>query len=181
MAYCDLYEYFKDDKYLDLARRSADWMLTFRKSYKVIVHPLTIMGAYDMSSKGGDFASVSNNHLHVFEMMVAPHLFKLADWTGDDYYRQRALDHWDFCVQYLCRVDGQFNGFRGACPEQYYWANWMSADQDTSALEADGFTSTWNPSVHHCSKGHFDGFSVLWCVNIIILGARTMLALTGQR
>ena len=175
MAYGDLYRTFHEPRHLELLRLAADWMLSFRKSYNTRFEPRTLIGAYGMRSKGGDYASVSNNHLHVFEVMVTPHLFDLARWTGNDYYRQRALDHWRFAAQMLCRVDGQFNGFRGAMGEQFYWCNWSSFGQDTTALEPDGFKGNWDPGPQHRQKGNMAGYSTLWCVNIILLGAEFVL------
>lgn len=175
LAYGDLYRRFRVPRHLELMRRAADWTLSFRKSFNNRYHPLTVIGAYDLRSKGGDYASSSNNHLHVFEVMVTSHLFELSRWTGDDHYRRRAEDHWSFAQQMLCRVDGQFNGFRGALGEQFYWCNWSSFGQDTRALEPDGFKGNWDPGPYHRQKGNLCGYSTLWCVNIIVLGAEMIL------
>lgn len=158
MAYCDLYETFGDPEHLRLAMIAADWMLTFRKTYNQILPANSLMGRYQMKSRGGDFASASNNHLHVFEVLCTNHLFKLSQWTGDAYYRRRAQDHWGFACQYLCRCDGMFNGFRGGCSEQFYWTNW----------------GTWGgyvPPAYNIQKGSLAGFSQVWCIAVLALAA----------
>ena len=176
LAYGDLYRRFSEPRHLALLQRAADWMLTFRKSFNGIFHPKTLIGAYGLRSKGGDYASGSNNHLHLFEVMVTRHLFDLSRWTGRPYYRRRAEDHWRFAQQMLCRVDGQFNGFRGGMTEQFYWCDWSCFGQDTRAVEPGGFTGSWDPGAHHRQKGNMCGYSTIWCVNIILLGADMVLA-----
>ena len=92
------------------------------------------------------------------------------------------MDHWAFIAQLLCRVDGQFNGFRGAVSEQFYWSNWSSWGQDTTDIEPDGIKGGcgWRPPDHHHQKGHFEGFSALWCINLMIVGARMFLDLQDE-
>ena len=175
LTYAALYRRFRKPRYLELLCLAADWMLTFRKSYNIRFHPLTLAGAYALRSKGGDYASSSNNHLHIFELMVTTELFELSRWVGNPYYRKRALDHWAFAQQLLCRVDGQFNGFRGGCAEQFYWCNWSSFGQDTRALEKNGFKGNWDPGPQHRQKGNMAGFSALWCIHVVILAADMLL------
>ena len=158
MAYTDLYATFGDPEYLRLATIAADWMLTFRKTYNQKLPSDCIMGRYGMKSRGGDFASASNNHLHVFEVLCSRHLARLTEWTGNDYYLSRARDHWAFACQYLCRGDGMFNGFRGGCSEQFYWTNW-------------GTWGGYTPPAYHVQKGSLAGFSQIWCIAVLALAA----------
>jgi hypothetical protein len=158
MAYCELYEYFNDPKYLELGRLAADWMLTFRKTYNQKLPENCLMGKYGMKSMGGDFASSSNNHLHVFEILCTRHLCALADWTGKEYYRQRAYEHCTFVFQYLSRCDGMYNGFRGAMAEQFYWTNW-------------GSWGDWRGPDYHHQKGNMASFTAVWCIAVLLLGA----------
>ena len=171
LAYGDLYRRFGDPRHLHLMRLAADWTLSFRKAFNGRFNPGTLIGAYGLRSKGGDYASASNNHLHIFEVLITAHLRDLSRWTGSPYYRQRADDHWRYAQQLLARVDGQFNGFRGAFAEQFYWSNWSSFGQDTRALEPDGFKGNWDPGPHHRQKGNLAGYSHIWCLNVILLGA----------
>ncbi len=158
MAYTDLYEHTDDRRWLDLAVVAADWMLTFRKTYNQILPPDSLMGRYGMRSKGGDFASASNNHLHVFEALCTRHLCNLSRWTDRDYYRERAREHWTFVTQHLSRCDGMFNGFRGAMGEQFYWTNY-------------GSWGRWIPPAHHRQKGNMAPMAALWCAAVIPIAA----------
>ncbi len=168
MAYCDLYAATKERRWLELARTAADWMLTFRKTFNQKLPENTLMGRYGMKSRGGDFASVSNNHLHVFEVLCTSHLCRLSDWTGNPYYRQRALDHWGFVCQYLCRCDGMFNGFRGAMSEQFYWTDWGS------------WGGSYRLPPHHKQKGNVAAFSAVWCIAVIPIAAPDVLREFGD-
>lgn len=163
MAYCDLYAATKDPRWLALARTAADWMLTFRKTFNQRLPANTLMGRYGMKSRGGDFASVSNNHLHVFEALCTRHLCRLSEWTGNPYYRQRARDHWGFVCQYLCRCDGMYNGFRGAMSEQFYWTDWGS------------WGGAYRLPPHHRQKGNVAAFSAVWCIAVIAIAAPDVL------
>jgi hypothetical protein len=133
-------------------------MLTFRRTFNQALPAETMMARYGLRSRGGDFASVCNNHLHVFEVLCTRHLCRLSEWTGRAYYRRRARDHWCFVSQYLCREDGMYNGFRGAMSEQFYWTDW-------------GAWMGWRPPPHHRQKGHLCPFSTLWCIAMIPLAA----------
>lgn len=164
MAYADLYELTREPRWLALARTAADWMLTFRKAYNQKMPPDSLMGRYGMRSKGGDFASASNNHLHVFEVLVTRRLCRLSDWTGNPYYRDRARDHWAFVCQCLSRCDGMYNGFRGAAAEQFYWCNY-------------GSWGSWLPPAHHVQKGNMAPFTAIWCIAVMLLAAPDALEL----
>ena len=180
LAYGDLYRRFGDPRHLQLMRLAADWTLSFRKAFNGRFHPKSLVGAYGLRSKGGDYASAANNHLHIFEVMITTHLHDLSRWTGSDYYRRRAVDHWRFTQQMLARVDGQFNGFRGALAEQFYWCNWSCYGQDTRALEPDGFKGNWDPGPHHHQKGNLAGYSTLWCIAVLLLAADMILQLGAE-
>jgi DUF1680 family protein len=43
VAYLALYRRTGADRWLDLARRSADWLLTFRYTYNTVVAPGTLL------------------------------------------------------------------------------------------------------------------------------------------
>ena len=158
LAYADLYEFSGDPRDLARARLAADWLLTFRKTYNERLPPLSLMGRYGMRSKGGDYASASNNHLHVFEVLVTRQLCQLTRWTGNPYYRERARDHWAFVCQYLSRCDGMYNGFRGAMAEQFYWCDY-------------GSWGKWQPPAYHHQKGNMAPFTALWCIAVLLSAA----------
>lgn len=164
VAYAELYETFGEKHDLTLARRAADWMLTFRKTYNQILPPDSLMGRYGLRSRGGDFASAANNHLHVFGVLCTRHLCRLARWTKNASYREQAREHWAFACQYLSRVDGMYNGFRGAMAEQFYWTNWGS------------WGGRYPVPRWHLQKGNMAPFTAIWCLAVLLLAAPDAIA-----
>ncbi|THG29269.1 hypothetical protein [Naasia lichenicola] len=120
MAYTALYRATRQPRWLDLARRSAEWMLTFRYSYDVLFRPLTPLGAAGFSTRGADQASSSNQHLHAYGLICTADLLDLSAWTGDSWYRDRALETVDCFRQLLPERDGDYNAYRGMITERYY-------------------------------------------------------------
>lgn len=109
-----------DPRWPDLARRAADWMLTFRYTYDVSFGPHTLLGRYGFRSRGGDQASPSNQHLHAFGLIALPETVRLARRLGDDYYLRAAQENLDCFRQFVARADGDFNAYRGMVSERFY-------------------------------------------------------------
>lgn len=111
-------------RWLDLATRAADWSLTFRYAYNVSFEPDTILGAYGFRTRGADLASPANQHLHAYGLICLPELLRLADASGDAYYRERAEEHLACFRQFIARRDGDFNARRGMVTERFYQTDW---------------------------------------------------------
>ena len=158
IAYAALYRNNPIDHWLKLWRHAADWMLSFRKAYNVIMPPKSLIGIYGMRSRGGDFASASNNHLHVFEVLCIPELKELSEITGDPWYGDLADENFAFACQYLAVQQGEFGGFRGAMAEQFYWNEWNSLGR------------TWKKAPFYAQKGSATLFTAVWC-NMVIASA----------
>jgi hypothetical protein len=120
MAYVALYRRTAERRWLELAQRAADWMLTFRYSYDVDFAPETILGAYRFRTLGTDQASPANQHLHHFGLLCVPELVELSRATGDDHYRLRAAESLAAWRQFVARRDGDFNAMRGMISERFY-------------------------------------------------------------
>ncbi len=120
MAYLALHRATGDQEWLDLARRSADFALTFRYAYDVDFAPGTILAQYDFGTRGADQASPSNQHLHAYGLICTRELLELAAASGDDHYRERALETLACFRQFVARFDGDFNAYRGMVTERYY-------------------------------------------------------------
>lgn len=174
IAYAALYETTGDTAFLDLCRTAADWTLTYRKVYNVRFHPKTILGAYDFRTRGGDYASVTNNMQHTYGLICTGELLKLSAWTGNPYYREMALEHLAYGSQYLCLVDGQWNGYRGFAPEQFYACNWTSLGNSLYLHEGAGDKPDWIPPAGMHNKGNFCAYSTLWCINHLLLASEAM-------
>jgi hypothetical protein len=120
IAFVALHRVTRDSRWLDLARRSADWMLTFRYSYDVFFSEETFLGRYDFGSRGADNASPSNQHLHAYGLVCTAELFELSKELGDPFYRDRAEETLACFRQFIARADGDFNAYRGMVSERYY-------------------------------------------------------------
>lgn len=106
--------------WLDLARRAADWTLTFRYTYDVTFAEHTLLGRYGFRTRGGDQASPSNQHLHAFGLICLPETVRLARHLEDPYYLQSATENLDCFRQFVARADGDFNAYRGMVSERFY-------------------------------------------------------------
>ncbi|MFS0910768.1 beta-L-arabinofuranosidase domain-containing protein [Microbacterium sp. 179-I 3D2 NHS] len=120
MAYRALHRATGDGRWLDLARRAADFALSFRYTYDVDFAPSSMLGVYDFGTRGADQASPSNQHLHSYGLVMTREMLELADATGDEHYRERALESLACFRQFVARFDGDFNAYRGMVTERYY-------------------------------------------------------------
>ena len=120
MAYLALYRRTGAARWLELARRAADWLLTFRYSYNVTFAPGTMLEVYRFASRGADNASPSNQHLHAYGLVCTAELAELSAATGDPYYLERARESLACFRQFIARFDGDFNAYRGMASERYY-------------------------------------------------------------
>ncbi|WP_208875315.1 hypothetical protein [Streptomyces armeniacus] len=116
-----------DPRWLDLARRAGDWMLTFRYTYDVAFPPHTLLGRYGFRTRGGDQASPSNQHLHAFGLTCLPETVRLARHLGDPYYLLSARENLDCFRQFVAREDGDFNAYRGMVSERFYQTDCFQA------------------------------------------------------
>ncbi len=120
IAFMALHRATGESAWLDVARRAADWLLTFRYSYDVAFEAETILGQYRFRTLGTDQASPANQHLHHFGLLCYPELLALADATGDDHYGLRAVESLAAWRQFVARRDGDFNAMRGMVSERFY-------------------------------------------------------------
>ncbi|HEX2221899.1 MAG TPA: hypothetical protein VHK06_05190 [Candidatus Limnocylindria bacterium] len=129
LAYTALAELDRHDdgRWTELARRAADWMLTFRMAYNVAFPKETLLGAYDYRTRGADLASPANQHLHGYGLICVPEMLRLARRVGDAEYTTRTQDSLAAGLQFVARRDGDFNAYRGMVGERYYQTDWAQA------------------------------------------------------
>jgi hypothetical protein len=152
MAYMSLYRATKEPRWLELARRAADWMLTFRYSYNLAFPAGTLLDVYRFASRGADNASPSNQHLHAYGLVCTAELAQLSEACGDGYYAERARETLACFRQFVARFDGDFNAYRGMAAERYY------------------HTACFQP------KGMLLTLSHAWSVGALLLGCEQALA-----
>jgi hypothetical protein len=156
MAYAALYRATREERWLDLARRSAEWMLTFRYSYDVEFPARTPLGVYGFRTRGADQASSSNQHLHAYGLICTDDLLDLSEWTGDPWYRERALETLACFRQLLPERDGDLNAYRGMVTERYY---------QTECFQPKGMILT---------------LSHAWSAGVLLLACEQVLARSGR-
>jgi hypothetical protein len=152
MAYVALYEADGDETWLTLARRAADWTLTFRYTYDVDFPEHTLLRAYEFRSRGADQASPANQHLHSYGLICAAELARLGKYAGDDYHLASAEENLACFRQFVARADGDFNAYRGMVSERFYQ------------------TACYQP------KGMLLTLSHAWCVGVLLLACEARLA-----
>ncbi|RKN04531.1 hypothetical protein [Streptomyces radicis] len=142
-----------DPRWLDLARRAADWTLTFRYTYDVHFGPHTLLGHYGFRTRGADTASPSNQHLHAFGLVCLPETVRLARHLGDPYLLRSARENLDCFRQFVARADGDFNAYRGMVSERFY---------QTDCFQAKGMLLT---------------LSHAWSAGVLLYGCETALGI----
>ncbi|WP_127819210.1 hypothetical protein [Microbacterium sp. CPCC 204701] len=152
MAYMALHRVTGDPGWLDLARRAADFALTFRYTYDVEFAPTSMLGIFDFGTRGADQASASNQHLHAYGLICTRELLDLADATADGHYRERAVETLACFRQFVARFDGDFNAYRGMVTERYY---------QTECFQPKGMLLT---------------LSHAWSAGVLLLGCEDALA-----
>jgi hypothetical protein len=152
MAYVALWRRTSEQRWLDLARRSADWLLTFRYSYNVTFPPRTPLEVYGFATRGSDQASASNQHVHAYGLVCTAEMLELAEALGDPYYAERAAETLACFRQLLPVEDGQVNGYRGMITERYYQ------------------TECFQP------KGMYLTLAHAWSAGVLLLGCEQVLA-----
>jgi hypothetical protein len=134
-------------RWIDLARRSADWALTFRYAYNVAFPAGSTLADLDFRSRGADQASPANQHLHSYGLLCLPELVRLSRLARDPHYAERAREHLACYRQLIARHDDDFGARRGMTPERLYQ------------------TACFGP------KGELGPLSHAWCLGLLLYAA----------
>jgi hypothetical protein len=170
-AYLDGYRVTRRPKDLETAIQAARWLYIWRKSFNHRIDPRTIVGVYQLKSRGGDLASFKNNHLHLYGLDVEESLLELAKLTGDSRWSELAEDHWKFSAQLTPVVDGQFNAYEGMVTEQFYFIDWSALGNSVRLFEEDERRSNYDVGPHYRNHGNLAGFSHAWCTAFVMRSA----------
>ena len=170
-AYLDGYRVTGRAEDLQTAIAAARWLYAWRKSFDNLIDPRTLVGVYQLRSRGGDLASFKNNHLHLYGLDVEESLLELARLTGDNRWRELAEDHWLFAAQLTPLVDGQFNAYEGMVTEQFYFIDWSALGNSVRLFEEDERRSNYDVGPHYRNHGNLAGFSHAWCTAFVLRSA----------
>src|SRR5688572_25801532 len=157
MAYLALHRRTGEARWLELARRAADWTLTFRYAYNTSFPAGTLLDTYRFASRGADNASPANQHLHAYGLICTAELAELSAACGDRHYVERAREALACFRQFVARFDGDFNAYRGMVTERYY---------QTACFQPKGMVLT---------------LSHAWSVGVLLLACEQALSDEGPR
>lgn len=125
ISYLLIYEMDRDMKWLILARKAADLAMTWRFSYNVVFSHESMLGRHDFRTRGGDICSTAMPLLGCYGLMSYREFLKLAAYTGDNYYLERAEDARNFATQMIAREEGQLNARAGMAISHVYYTDWL--------------------------------------------------------
>lgn len=126
-AFLDLYERDGADEYLDIARKAADFVLSWVWSYNIAFAPKSPAGRKGLSSSGLTGVSVAHHHLDVYGLYIGHEFLRLWQATGEERWKQHAIRMIDACSQLVSDFPRSFG--RGDCragwqPEQINHTRW---------------------------------------------------------
>jgi hypothetical protein len=139
------------DTWLALARRAADWTLSFRYAYDVALPPDSTLGRRGFRTRGADQASPANEHLHGYGLVCLPEMVRLARLTGDDFYLDRTRDNLACFLDGIVRFDGDLGGRRGMVPER------------------------WFQTAYGGPKGEIGPLSHAWCLGLLLFACESVI------
>jgi len=119
IGYIRLYEITQDPQWIEAAKLSAEWFMTFRWQYNTQFPKDTLLHTYGFATKGMDISSPNNSHLHPFGQIAIPELIRLWELTGDTYFLKQTRNNLHACSQTMCWEDGVYNGRRGMSTERF--------------------------------------------------------------
>jgi hypothetical protein len=139
--------------WIGLARKAADWMLSFRYAYNVAFPAGSVLDRHDFRTRGADLASPANQHLHAYGLICTGELPALSRLTGDPHFLERARETYACFRQFIARHDGDFGARRGMAPERYYQTRY------------DG------------QKGEIGPLSHAWCLGLLLHASELAVAM----
>ena len=129
-----LYEETGFEKYLDMAQEAA-WYLSTWQYHQTVKYPAeSILGQLNYDTLGGTVVSTSHQHMDSFALCYVNDLVKLAEYTGNEEWKQRALAIWYNGIQGISDGFLQIGntGLRpaGSSDEGYCHTRWASVNDE---------------------------------------------------
>ncbi len=126
LAYMRMYQEDANAQWLNLAKRTADWIMTFRCCYNAAFSADTILGRHDFRTRGADIAAPARPggqggaYLHSRGLVCHGELVELGHHLGDGYYLERARDGLQCFRQLIACNEGDFGAHKGMAPGRFY-------------------------------------------------------------
>ncbi|MBQ7660963.1 MAG: hypothetical protein IJS44_02785 [Clostridia bacterium] len=128
IAALDLYEFTKDKQYLEYARKASYYFASWMYVYDGWYGPDKEFTKYGYYTSGSTAVSVQHPALDQWGELMCCEWLRLADYTGDERWKKRALMMWYNATQ--CIADEKNRVFHGkerpigAQNEAFYQARW---------------------------------------------------------
>ncbi|MBN1374520.1 MAG: hypothetical protein JXA01_00035 [Dehalococcoidia bacterium] len=126
-AFLDLYERSHDESYLNYARLSAGFVLSWMFTYNVKFNPHFPLGRRNFKTAGMTSVSVAHHHLDFYGLSIAYDYLRLWEATKDNFWKRCALLMIESCGQLISSEQdrlGRSPDFIGWQPEQINQTNW---------------------------------------------------------
>ena len=128
IAALDLYEFTKDAKYLEYAEKASYYFASWMYAYDGYYGPEKEFTQYGYYTSGSTAVSVQHPALDQWGELMCCEWLRLADYTGDERWRKRALMMWYNATQCIADENNRtFHGLErpiGAQNEAFYQARW---------------------------------------------------------
>lgn len=124
----DIYEITGDKKYLEYALKASYYFASWMYTYDVHYGPEAEFTQYGYYTSGSTFVSVQHPALDQWGELMCCEWLRLADYTGDERWRKRALMMWYNATQCIATEENRtFHGMQrpiGSQNEAFYHARW---------------------------------------------------------
>ncbi len=128
IAALDLYEFTNDKKYLEYALKASYYFASWMYAYDGYYGPEKEFTQYGYYTSGSTAVSVQHPALDQWGELMCCEWLRLADYTGDERWRKRALMIWYNATQCIADENNRtFHGVErpiGAQNEAFYQARW---------------------------------------------------------
>jgi len=128
IAALDIYEITGDKKYLEYAEKASYYFASWMYTYDVHYGPEAEFTEYGYYTSGSTYVSVQHPALDQWGELMCCEWLRLADYTGDERWRKRAVMMWYNCTQCIADEKNRtFHGMErpiGSQNEAFYQARW---------------------------------------------------------
>ncbi len=125
-ALCCLHRMTEESKWLDAAKKTAEYVLSWYYCWDVPLPLNSLLGSISFKTSGWGNVSVENNHIDCYLFDLPQNLIYLSDQTGDGFFRKQADFLSDSIVERLLERDGHSTGIslKGCIPEVVQHTAW---------------------------------------------------------
>jgi len=126
-AFLDMYEFYREERYLQYAEKCACFILSWLWMYNVNFNKDSLLGKEKFKTKGMTSVSVGHHHLDFYGMYIAYDFLRLSQANGDIFWHKQASNMVSACLQLISSKENLLNRSKkyiGWQPEQINQTNW---------------------------------------------------------